>query len=148
MFRFDGLAWVEEAKLYAFEPDAGDSFGWPAAIFDNIALFGAIGDDTMGEDAGAVYIFRYDGATWQPEQKLLASDGAAGDNFGWYAALHGDLVVVGSVYDDDYLPVGYYTTEVYATGHGGLGLWSVLVFSLTGLLRNFVNKRKRTVNSE
>ena len=34
------------------------------------------------------------------EQKVIASDGAAGDNFGWSVALSGDTALVGADYDD------------------------------------------------
>ena len=40
-------------------------------------------------------------------QKLLASDGAANDNFGMSVRIDGDTVVVGSVGDDDYRGAAY-----------------------------------------
>ena len=40
-----------------------------------------------------------------------------------------------SVYDDDYYYSSGYSTEVIVAGHGGLGLWFIAVFALTGLLR-------------
>ena len=41
--------------------------------------------------AGAVYVFRFDGSTWVQEQKLVASDAEAGDIFGWSVGVSGDV---------------------------------------------------------
>jgi hypothetical protein len=38
-----------------------------------------------------------------------------------------------SVYDDDYYSTGY-TTEVIVAGHGGMDVWLLTVFALTGVL--------------
>jgi hypothetical protein len=39
--------------------------------------------------------------TWPQMQKLLASDGAANDRFGYSVAIDGDYAVVGACTDDD-----------------------------------------------
>ena len=41
------------------------------------------------------------GMTFNETQKLTASDGAAGDNFGWSVAISGDLAVIGAIEEDD-----------------------------------------------
>jgi len=57
------------------------------------------------EDAakGAVHVYRYDNSTmtWLEEQKLTASDGAAGERFGFSVAIADDRIVVGSPFDND-----------------------------------------------
>ncbi|MHC4413642.1 MAG: hypothetical protein ACYS0G_00005, partial [Planctomycetota bacterium] len=45
--------------------------------------------------------YRWDGSSWVQEQKLLASDGAAGDHFGISVSVSGDVTVVGARLDDD-----------------------------------------------
>ena len=40
------------------------------------------------------------GETWSEKQKLLASDGAAEDRFGYSVAIHGDVIVGGALYND------------------------------------------------
>ena len=53
--------------------------------------------------AGAVYVYiTYDnGITWVEKQKLVAADGAAGDDFGRYLAINNETIVVGARYNDN-----------------------------------------------
>jgi hypothetical protein len=54
--------------------------------------------------AGAVYVFALSGgggSAWSQTQKLLADDVGQDDNFGWSVSLAGDLLAVGSRWDDD-----------------------------------------------
>ena len=81
IYRFDqqSLAWVAEAQLIGEGIVPGDVFGESVDIDGNVAIVSAPGDDTLGPDAGAVYVFRLNtqNNTWTPEQKLavLLSDG-------------------------------------------------------------------------
>ena len=48
-----------------------------------------------------MYIFESNGTSWVEHQKLLAPGGAAGDLFGYWAAISSDtLVVTAALYDD------------------------------------------------
>ena len=100
VFRFDGAQWIEEQELLASDGAPGDWFG-PVATDGQIVVIGAIFDNDNGVDSGSVYVFRYNGAEWIEEQKLLASDGAAGDHFGVYALFEGDVMVIAADGDDD-----------------------------------------------
>jgi hypothetical protein len=71
------------------------------AIDGNTALIGAYGDDDNGDYSGSAYIFRFNGSTWVQEAKLLASDGAAYDYFGYSVAIYGNTALVGAESDDD-----------------------------------------------
>ena len=51
--------------------------------------------DGGGLSAGSAYVYRYDGAVWQEEAKLTASDAGEGDGFGSTVAVSGDRIVVG-----------------------------------------------------
>lgn len=88
-------------KLVNVDAATGDDFAASVAICGPLAVAGASGDDTLGEDAGAAYVFRYNGLQWLPEAQLLASDGQADDGFGVGVGVHGDQIVVGADYDDD-----------------------------------------------
>jgi len=102
IYRFDGSQWVEEQKLLASDAAAYDKFGGRSEIHGDLAVVGARGDDNEnGADAGAAYVFRRDGSTWQEEAKLLASDGAEEDSFGRDVAIDGERIVVGASKDDD-----------------------------------------------
>ena len=103
VYRFDGIKWVEEAKLTASDAGQADSFGlFFVSIQGDVALIGAIGGDSgKTSDSGAAYVFRFDGANWGEEVKLTASDAATGDSFGWSVALSGNVAVIGAPDDDD-----------------------------------------------
>lgn len=93
--------WVQTQRLSPPNGNAGDSFGFGPAVQGNRLIVGSPFHDTQRGDAvGAAYIFdRVDG-TWQPTTKLSASDGDFRDWFGQYAAIEGDLAVVGAPRDD------------------------------------------------
>jgi hypothetical protein len=74
-----------------------DAFGWSVAISGDTLLVGA---PYAGSNAGAAYVFVRSGTTWTEQQKLLASDGAPGDQFGSGVSIAGDTVVVGATWDD------------------------------------------------
>lgn len=102
--------WVEEAKLTASDASPGDMFGFSVAIGSDHAVVGAWYDDDGGENAGAAYIFRRDDNgtprddrddSWIEQQKLIASDAATFDNFGFSVAIDRSRTVVGSWLDDD-----------------------------------------------
>ena len=107
--RDTGSAWVQEAYLKASNPDINDSFGHSAAMDGNTVVIGAPhesssateinGDenDDSAPGAGAAYVFvRSTDGTWTQQAYLKASDGLAGDTFGYGVAVHGDTVAVSS----------------------------------------------------
>ena len=91
----------ESAKLLASDGAAGDVFGFEVAVSGDTAVVGAFRDDDKGTESGSAYVFVRSGTTWTQQAKLLASDGAAGDEFGFSVAVSGDTAVVGAFRDDD-----------------------------------------------
>ena len=91
----------ELTKLTASDAAAADHFGRSVFVDGNLAVVGAPYDDDRGADSGAAYVFHRQGAGWTQEAKLVASDGAAADHFGFYVAIDGNRVVVGAPDDDD-----------------------------------------------
>jgi hypothetical protein len=85
-------------KFRASDGAVEDYFGYSVAIDGNTALVGAYGDDDKGDASGSAYIFRFNGSTWVEEAKLLASDGAAYDYFGYSVAIDGNTALVGAIY--------------------------------------------------
>ena len=63
--------WSQAAKLRANDIEEGDDFGNKVALFDNIAVIGASGDDDQGPGSGSVYIFEYTDGAWTQTAKLL-----------------------------------------------------------------------------
>ncbi len=74
-----------------------DAFGWSVAVDGYRMVVGAPGDDGKGSNAGAVYVFEKSGGTWLQTKKLQASDGAAGDVYGFSVAVSGDRIAVGAI---------------------------------------------------
>jgi len=98
--RFDGTSWVEEQKLIASDGEAFDQFGWSVALAGDVAVAGAPFSDDDGSGSGSAYVYRFDGASWVEEQKLIASDAAAGDFFGFSVSLAEDVALVGAQRND------------------------------------------------
>jgi hypothetical protein len=96
VFRYDGSAWVQEARLTADDAAAGDQFGFSVAVNGNVAAIGAYAK----EPGGSAYVFRYDGSGWAQEAKLTADDAAGGDGFGSSVSIDGPVAVIGAPYDD------------------------------------------------
>ncbi len=101
VFRYDGSTWNQEQKLLPDDGAAHDQFGISVALDGDVAVIGAYFDDDPGPSAGSAYVFRHDGSVWAQQQKLLASDGSAGDHFGVAVAVDAGVAVVGASIDDD-----------------------------------------------
>ena len=101
VFKRSGTTWSAQAQLTASDATSGDNFGSSVALSGDSALIGAIGDDTAaGEDAGSAYVFARIGTIWSEQAKLIASDGAAQDQFGSAVAISGNTVVVTALRND------------------------------------------------
>jgi len=90
-----------EQKLTASDGAFGDEFGHSVAFSGSTVVVGARAD-TIGAklNQGSAYVFNRQGGSWVEGQKLTASDGAAGDQFGWSVAVSGSTIVVGAWLDD------------------------------------------------
>lgn len=92
--------WDTGLELLAEDAAPRDAFGKAVAIAGDAACIGAPDRDDLGEDSGAVYVCHRVGQSWVDEGKLLASDGAPGDEFGHAVAVSGDLIAVGAPKND------------------------------------------------
>ena len=104
VFSCSVLAHLEKTKFFPSDANASDSFGVAVAIDGNIAVVGAYQNDSNGSDCGAAYVYELFGSQWIEKQKLVPSDGSAGDKFGRSVAVEGDTIVVGSYYGDSNKP--------------------------------------------
>ena len=98
VFRYDGGAesWIEEQELAASDATDGNLFGDAVAIQGDLILVGApSADDGAVLNAGAVYVYSYNGATWDEDQKLAAPNAVNNDSFGTSVALSGNLALIG-----------------------------------------------------
>ena len=106
--------WELTAELIAHDrkldiPNPGQSgFGYAVSISGrpgrrnaDYAIIGAPGDDDTGKNAGAAYIYAFNGNDWKQEVKLTAADAEAGDAFGYVVSVDGTTATVGAPKDDD-----------------------------------------------
>ncbi|MBN1674846.1 MAG: DUF2341 domain-containing protein, partial [Kiritimatiellae bacterium] len=96
VFRWNGSAWVQQAKLTASDGAWGDYFGCSVSLDGDCALIGAYSDDDLGIYCGAAYVFEWNGTNWVQTAKLTAADGEAYDRFGTSVSLDADRAVVGA----------------------------------------------------
>ena len=99
VFAGSGGTWTQQAELTASDGAAWDFFGFSVAISGDTALVGAPSHAVSGNSQqGTAYVFAGSGSTWTQQAELSASDGAAGDNFGWAVAFSGNSALVGALY--------------------------------------------------
>ncbi len=92
----------------------GDEFVSSMAIDGNVLIVGASGY------TGSAFIYREVGGNWVQETELEAFDGGDNDFFGTSVDISGDLVIIGSPFDDDF---GSASGSAYVFRFDGLG-WS------------------------
>ena len=92
----DDDSWFEEAKLTASDAAAGALFGHSVSISSDRVLVGARDADGAATDSGSAYVFQREGLGWMEEAKLVGSDSAAYDHFGYSVSLDGLVAVVGA----------------------------------------------------
>jgi len=93
-------AWLEMEKLTAFDGAENDWFGCPVASGWDDVIVGVYKDDDAGDNSGSAYIFNWNGATWSLQNKVTASDAAAGDYFGFSVSIDLDYAIIGAPYED------------------------------------------------
>ena len=89
--------WTQQGELTASDGNANDSFGTSVAVDGNLAVIGAP-NHLVGNNhgQGVAYLFEPSGSGWAEFEELTASDGAAGDLFGYSVAVSGTTVVIGA----------------------------------------------------
>ncbi|MBL4698630.1 MAG: FG-GAP repeat protein [Phycisphaerales bacterium] len=92
-YLFNAATGAQIVKLLPLDGLAGDLFGNSIAIADGVVAVGARWDDLTGSNSGSAYLFNTSGTQ---TTKLLASDGAAGDEFGFSIAIADGVVAVGA----------------------------------------------------
>lgn len=104
----DGTWWWD--RVLAPEDRAvGDNFGVSVCINGDMVIVGtATADEMSGDiklkDAGAAYVFRYfdtrDAAGWRFIQKIIATDRAENDWFGYSVGMDNNNIIVGAPFQD------------------------------------------------
>ena len=93
--------WTETQKLLASDGAANDLFGGCLVFSGDTALITSAQDNDNGHYSGSAYVYIRTGTTLTQQAKLLPSDGAAEDQFGYCASIDGDTALIGALLDDD-----------------------------------------------
>lgn len=132
-YLFDGVNWLPLSFIpvdnspsidrTASDGVAGDYFGSSVAISGDYAVVGSPLARVNGNaQQGAAYVFVRTGNTWRQDVKLTNFAGAASDQFGASVAISGNIVIVGSPYDDVGGNVNQGSAHAYVRSGGGV--WS------------------------
>jgi len=125
-------AWGEAKKMYSSGPQPGDYFGMSVAIDGDVIVVGIPNDSTTtmypDEGSGAAYVFNrnmYGEDFWGEVAILFASNGGAGDQFGFSVDISGDTIVVGAPSEDGEANTlnNSGAAYVFQRDQGGLNSW-------------------------
>ena len=94
-YRWNGAAWTPEGEI-ANPVAPYNHFGVGLALDGDVLVVGAPGADLAAPGAGAVFVYRWDGTTWNAEATLLAPDAFNGDELGRSVALDGVHLLAGA----------------------------------------------------
>ena len=104
VFASSAGVWSQQAKLTASDGAAGDYFGNSVATSGTVT---AVGAPDRNSSTGAAYVYVVSGTTWPQTKELTASDGVAGDSFGWAVAIWGSNILVGAPNHNSDVGAGY-----------------------------------------
>ena len=111
--------WTEVQKLTQTGGAVSDRFGESVSISGDVAIVGAPFADPAGkDDAGSLYVFRYNGTNWAQEQVLTSADIAAADRFANSVRVR-DGVILASSHGAD-LPGIVNAGAAYLFSHNGV----------------------------
>ena len=89
VFTRSGSTWTQQQKLLGTDTIGADVFGVSVCI-SSTGTSVLVGAYNKNSSSGAAYVFTRSGSTWTQQQKLLSTDIAAGDYFGYAVFLSAD----------------------------------------------------------
>jgi hypothetical protein len=111
VFTRAGSSWSQQAYLKASNPASNDFFGPSLALFGDLLVVGALGEDSRATgvegsqadngavEAGAAYLFVRGQSAWSQHAYIKASNTDAGDAFGVGIAASTDGLVIGAPFE-------------------------------------------------
>ena len=94
-----GGVWGQVAELSSSDGANGDGFGSAVAVSGTTLVAGAPDHSAGDLKTGAAYVFERTPSGWVETDKLTASDGTLGDQFGGQVTLYGDSALIGAARD-------------------------------------------------
>ena len=88
----NGTSWSQQTKISSPNGSANDQFstGVAGAVDISDGGYDIIVGAWQDTGNGAAYIFQRSGSTWTQKKRLVASDAASGDRFGWNVGISSD----------------------------------------------------------
>lgn len=120
VYVYDGSTsdWTQIGKVVADAGDPGDGFGYSLAASATKMVVGA---GAVNAGQGAAFVFDDDNGAWTQNIRLVADDGAAGEDFGYAVSILDTTLIVGA----DRAAVGGHTQQgaAYVFAQSG-GTWT------------------------
>lgn len=82
VFQYDGTSWSEIQRLTASDGSPADGFGSAVAIENGVIAVASPLDDAQFVNQGSVYVYRFDGSSWQETQNFTSFTLTANAKFG------------------------------------------------------------------
>ncbi|MCD4795329.1 MAG: carboxypeptidase-like regulatory domain-containing protein [Bacteroidales bacterium] len=101
IFKREGTSWSQQAKIEAADAVADIYFGNSVSVSGDYVIIGAYQGNGNVDNSGTAYIFKREDTNWLQQEKLIASDGASGDYFGFSVSVSGNYAVMGAKNDED-----------------------------------------------
>jgi hypothetical protein len=123
VFALNGGVWMQVAKLSAADSTGDDYFGIGLSMDGGTIVVGALDD---GAETGAAYVFQRDQGgpgNWGQVKKLVGSDSAGGDKFGYSVSISGDTAIAGAYSHDLSLLANAGAAYVHDRHQGGTDNW-------------------------
>ena len=115
-----GVPWIFSQKIQPSFLQEYDTFGTAVAMQGTTLVIGAMGDDDLGEETGAAYVYERVDGQYQLVQTLYASDANIEDYFGGGAAIDGDTLVIGAIFAG---PGYWHPGSAYVFVRDSSGVW-------------------------
>ena len=132
-------------KFLAPDGASGDRFSRSVDLDGDLALIGSPGDDDLGTNSGAAYLFDINSGNLL--QKFLAPDGNLFDDFGRSVAIDGNRVLIGSPGDDE---LGTNSGAAYLFAREDMekvpepsAILGLIAIGTLGVLKGFSGKQKQ-----
>ena len=128
IFRRHGQTWVHDAEIRSTDGDTDDGFGRSVSVCGDRVAVGAPGQwsDGFPFGSGAVYVYRFNGAEWAEEARLIPAAIGFQHHFGQSVSMHGPVIVSGAgsgeaAYVFEHNGVGWIERDMLVASDDGVG---------------------------
>jgi len=133
VYRYDFVtdSFLLEQNIISNDQGTSDYFGRSVSNVHSYIVVGADADDEAGLDAGAAYIFKFDGTSWNQIEKLLPANVTDQDRFGSSVGISGTTAIVGSMQDDNANGTNAGAAYIFSTSNGTTWPLEAQLFAVT-----------------